>query len=324
MINILNGKKSIERALAGLSLLFFLGLIISCATPAPNPDLERAKAAYQQAEKNPDIEKNAPVALYEARKSLEKAEKAQEQNDIELQAYRVERQIEIATAETEQKKAENKVELLTKENEKLLLERSRKQAEQNAMQADQAKKQAEQLKKEAEVKAREAEQLKKDAETKAAEAEKARMEAEKAKEELLKLQQDMAELQAKQTNNGIVLTLGDVLFETSKAELQPGAFRTIQKVADFLLKNPKRNVLIEGYTDSRGSDEFNQQLSENRANSVRSALVDDEVPRERITIKGYGKRFPVAGNDTAAGQQQNRRVEITILNEGIAAESLFR
>jgi len=82
--------------------------------------------------------------------------------------------------------------------------------------------------------------------------------------------------------------------------------------------------LIEGHTDSVGGEDYNLGLSEQRADSVRRALIDDDVSPERITIKGYGERFPVAGNDTPEGRQQNRRVEIVIMNEGVTAKSLFR
>jgi OmpA-OmpF porin, OOP family len=307
-----------------IACLFISAVFVGCGGTKVNPALAKARAVYQKAESNPDVVKNAPVAMYEASKSLQNAEKAEEPTEIERQANRTERQVEMAMAQAEQKMAENKIDDLTKQSEKLIIERSRKQASQSAMEAEQARKQAEEMRRQAEAKAAETDKAMQAAEKMKQEADQARLEAEKAKQELAQLQQDLSELKAKQTDKGIVLTLGDVLFETSKAELQTGAFRTIQKVADFLLKNPKRNVLIEGFTDSRGSDEFNQRLSEDRANSVRSALVDDEVPPERISIKGYGKRYPVASNDTAAGQQQNRRVEITILNEGVAAESLFR
>ncbi len=292
-------------------ILLMAFFAMGCATQKPvNPALERARAAYQVVENNTAVQKNAAVALYEAKRSLEKAESAKKKEDIEREAYRAERQVQIAMAISEQKIAEKQLEDLTKENEKLLLERSIREAALKTKELEKAKQEAERMKKEAEAKALDAEQ--------------ARLEAEKAKEELAKLQRDLAELQAKQTDRGLVLTLRDVLFETGKAQLLPGAMRTIEKVAEFLLKNPQRNVLIEGHTDSVGSDEFNQILSEQRANSVRYALIDYEVPPERITIKGYGKKFPVASNDTPAGRQQNRRVEIVILNEGVAAESLFR
>lgn len=294
----INRKIILMTSIVWIVPIFLMSSMIGCATsPSPiNPVLAKSQASYQAAKDNPDIEKNAAVALYEAKKTLDKAAKAQDVKDIEREANRAERQVQIAIAQTEQKMAEQKIDVLTKENETLLLERSRRQTDQQTLEANQARQLAEQKVKE----------------------------AEKAKEELEKLQKELEGLQAKQTDRGLVLTLRDVLFEFGKADLEFGAMRTIEKVAEFLLKNPQRNVLIEGHTDNVGGDEFNLNLSERRANSVRTALIHQAVPPERITIKGYGKRLPVANNDTESGRQQNRRVEIVILNEGVAAESLFR
>jgi len=292
--------------------IFPVCILLTGCSPAfiDHTALERARADYELAENNPSVEKNAPVALYEAKRALERAERATMQNELDKEAYLAERKVQIALALSEEKEAEKQLEELTKENEKILLERSRRESAKMAKQVELARQQAE--------------QLKKDAEAKASEAEQARLDAENAKEALNKMQEMLAELKAKQTDKGIILTLKDVLFETGKAELLPGAMRTIEKVSDFLLNNPQRNVLIEGHTDDRGGDELNQRLSEQRAYSVRMALIDYEVPPQRIAFKGYGKRFPVASNKKESGRQQNRRVEIIILNEGVSAESLFR
>lgn len=129
------------------------------------------------------------------------------------------------------------------------------------------------------------------------------------------LERQVSDLQAEETERGLVLTLGSVLFETNKASLQAGAQRTVQKVADFLNQYPERNILIEGFTDSQGSDTYNKKLSEDRAQAVRDELLKNGVDAERIDVLGYGEEFPVASNDNAAGRQQNRRVEIVISKE---------
>lgn len=298
--------------------LLLAGIIFGCATAKINPSLQKAQAAYQSAKSNPDIEKNATDALYEAKKSLDKAMTAKNDEEIEREAYRTERLIQIAVAQAEQKIAESKIEQLTKEKEALLLERSRRQEEKRAFEARQL---AEEQAKAAEMARLEAEKIKKEAAEKAMAAEKLRQEAELAKANLPK---EFAELNAKQTDRGIVLTLGNFLFETGKAELQPGALRAIEKVTNFLIRNPNRSVLIEGHTDSTGSDDDNLALSELRADIVRRALIDDQITTERIFIKGYGKQFPIASNDTPKGRRQNRRVEIIILNEGVSAGSVMR
>ncbi|MCB1841371.1 MAG: OmpA family protein [Halioglobus sp.] len=126
------------------------------------------------------------------------------------------------------------------------------------------------------------------------------------------LRRELLALQAVKTDRGMVMTLGDVLFSTGKADLQPGAMSTIRRLADFLAEYPDKTVLIEGFTDSTGSAEFNQGLSERRALSVRSALLDAGVSASRISTEGYGMARPVADNSTAEGRQRNRRVEIVI------------
>ena len=122
------------------------------------------------------------------------------------------------------------------------------------------------------------------------------------------------ELQAVKTERGTVVTLGDVLFATGRAELQPGAMLTIDRLANFLAEYPKKTVLIEGHTDSAGSESYNQYLSERRAMAVRTALVQANVDPARISTVGYGEMRPIATNDTDAGRLKNRRVEIVIRN----------
>jgi len=125
-------------------------------------------------------------------------------------------------------------------------------------------------------------------------------------------QQELAELKAKQTERGMVVTLSDVLFDTGQATLKPGADLTLDHLAHYLRDNPHTRVLIEGFTDSVGSDSYNEALSQRRADAVAGALVSRGVTEDAVRATGRGKSFPVASNDTAAGRQQNRRVQIVI------------
>ncbi|HEY8539163.1 MAG TPA: OmpA family protein, partial [Steroidobacteraceae bacterium] len=149
-----------------------------------------------------------------------------------------------------------------------------------------------------------------EAQTRAAEAERRAQEAREATLRAQTLEQELADLKAKKTDRGVVLTLGDVLFETGRANLQPGAYPTIDRLASALKEAPGRTVLIEGHTDSVGSAEFNQRLSENRAESVQRALLERGVASNQITTVGKGETTPIASNDSAGGRQQNRRVEM--------------
>jgi outer membrane protein OmpA-like peptidoglycan-associated protein len=128
------------------------------------------------------------------------------------------------------------------------------------------------------------------------------------------LQRQIDVLQARPTDRGLVLTLGDVLFETGRSGLKMGATGNLNRLVAFLNEYPDRTALIEGYTDSVGSEDYNQGLSERRADSVKSYLVGEGIGTTRLSASGKGERDPVASNDSAAGRQQNRRVEVIISN----------
>jgi OOP family OmpA-OmpF porin len=131
------------------------------------------------------------------------------------------------------------------------------------------------------------------------------------------LETELAELRADRTERGLVVTLGDeVLFDVDQAELKPGGMQQLARVAEFLREHPDRKVLIEGHTDSTAPDTYNLALSQRRANAVEDFLITQGVEPTRISAIGYGEQLPIATNDTAAGRQANRRVEIVVLDAG--------
>lgn len=139
----------------------------------------------------------------------------------------------------------------------------------------------------------------------------------KAKQEALDLQRqmkEMAALQAEKTDRGMVLTLGDVLFDVGESTLAPGAARNIDQIASFMQRYPERQAVIEGHTDSMGDDDFNLDLSRDRAFAVRQALIESGVSGSRLSTQGFGEVLPVANNTSSAGRQKNRRVEIIFPN----------
>ncbi len=148
------------------------------------------------------------------------------------------------------------------------------------------------------------------------EVDKARMDTLAAQRETADLQRQIAELNAKATERGLVVTLGDVLFDTGKAELKSGAATNLAKLAAFLNQYQDRSVLIEGHTDSVGSEDYNLGLSQRRADSVKAWLMSQGVDPVRLVASGKGESSPVAGNDSACGRQLNRRVEVIIENTG--------
>ena len=131
------------------------------------------------------------------------------------------------------------------------------------------------------------------------------------------LETELAELRADRTERGLVVTLSDeILFEVDQAELKPGGMQQLARVAEFLVENPDRNVLIEGHTDSTAPDAYNLALSQRRANAVEDFLITQGVDPTRMSSDGYGEQLPIASNDTAAGRQANRRVELVVLDAG--------
>lgn len=129
------------------------------------------------------------------------------------------------------------------------------------------------------------------------------------------LETQLKELNAKQTARGLVVTLDDVLFDVNRAELRPGGQRMVDHLATVLKEFDQRNVLVEGFTDSTGSDSHNLALSSQRADAVRTALLRQGIDGARVTTRGHGSDMPVSGNATAAGRQMNRRVEIVLSDD---------
>ncbi len=184
--------------------------------------------------------------------------------------------------------------------------------DQRTQEANQAKFSAEQSKQAALAAQSETAQAQRQTQLAQDEALDAQRKAQEAKGRAASFEAQLAALAAKQTERGLVITLGDVLSGTDLARLTADGMQTAQKLAQVLQQHPQRTVLVEGFTDSTGSSAHNQQLSERRANAVRTALLELGVAGERVAIRGYGEAYAVAANDTAGNRQLNRRVEIVV------------
>jgi outer membrane protein OmpA-like peptidoglycan-associated protein len=207
----------------------------------------------------------------------------------------------------------------TAESEK----QQRERAEAERLAAERGKAEADQARQQAEVTAERANKGKAEAE---AEAERARTTAAQSEQDKMELRKQLREqlniiLETRETARGLIVNMSDVLFDFGKSTLKPGAREKLAKIAGILLAHPDLKIEVEGHTDSVGSDELNQRLSEDRAAAVRDYLVQQGVHSENITARGFGKTRPVASNDTAAGRQLNRRVELVVSGESIGAPS---
>jgi outer membrane protein OmpA-like peptidoglycan-associated protein len=127
-------------------------------------------------------------------------------------------------------------------------------------------------------------------------------------------------LETRDTARGLIVNMSDVLFDTGKYSLRPGAREKLAKISGIVLGHPGLRLAVEGHTDNVGGDEYNQRLSENRGTAVRDYLTNAGVPADSVTSKGFGKTEPVVSNDTAAGRQQNRRVEMVVSGEIIGEQ----
>lgn len=279
-------------------------------------------------------EAQADARLAEAKSETAQAQKAaQDSQDasrvlredakvVDSLAYVAKQKIALAHETAERKNAELTVSKATAERNRLLLQARTSEADHANHQAAIAQDNAQQMAAELDVANAVTQQQQRSLDAKTAEANQARQQTADAQARaaqdqasLAAMQARLNELNAKQTARGMVITLGDVLFDTNQANLKSGGTRNVQKLAEFLKQYPRRKVLIEGFTDSIGSNSANQVLSEQRASAVSMALVDLSVGRDRVNTKGYGEAYAVASNDNAAGRQLNRRVEIVLSDE---------
>ena len=278
--------------------LLTAGLLAACASHAPLPALEQARSTVERTTTNPAVGRYAQLELREARDALARADQAWSKDHDETEtkhlAYLAERRAEIASNAARARELDVQVQSSGSETNRLRLQARTTEAEQATQRAQMAQQQA------------------MGAEQRAKQQQQAAM---SAQDRVRALEGELRDLEAQQTERGLLVTLGDVLFAFDKAELSAQAGPRMDKLASFLKQFPERKVLIEGFTDSVGNDGYNRSLSERRAQAAGDALVQRGVDRARISARGFGKSHPVASNGSPEGRAMNRRVEIVIADE---------
>ncbi len=281
--------------LGGLMLGSVL-LVVGCASTPQSPDgAELVRSKLNSLQTNPALANKAPAAVKEAEIAVSVAEQpltdSEEHQALgEHRVYLADRRVEIAMAKAQTRLAED-------QRAQLAEERARSRLDARTLEADRARADAERTQ-------REAEQARALSAAEAAE-----------------LQKQIDNLKAEATERGLVLTLGDLLFGFDSAELKAGNTSNLDRLVTFLKEYPERNAVIEGHTDNVGNETYNRELSQQRAEAVRSYLVQQGIGAERLTAVGLGQSQPVASNDSEAGRQSNRRVEIIIDNPAPAVSS---
>lgn len=306
---------------------------------------QRAQDLLTQAQRyqdqNPDANKKAIIMT-----SREAAQTAEDARILSLRRREEERiaterrqAAERETAARAQAEQQRQAAEMAQQNAQLaqqnaqLESQQREQAEQERQRAEQERAQAEQARQQAEAAAQQASQERQQADAArqaaiqqqqqlAAQAEQARLTAQRAEQEKEQIRARLREqlnqiLETRDTARGLIVNMSDVLFELNKASLRPGAREKLAKIAGILVAYPDLKLNLEGFTDSTGSEEYNQKLSEQRAMAVREYLVKQGIPQSNIVAQGYGESNPVASNANPAGRQQNRRVEIVVAGEAI-------
>jgi outer membrane protein OmpA-like peptidoglycan-associated protein len=275
-------------------------LLAACATTSPQSEsaLAQAQSEVHTLESDPLAAQTAGKPLQDARDALAAALKAQQDHrppdEVVHLAYLARRRAEIGEAIIAETRAHEQMNEAQARRDQVMMATREREAAAARAQASSAEAQAAAAQNQAAA---------------------ARDQAAAANDQAAAAQAQLAELQAKQTERGMVLTLGNnVLFDTNSDTLKPGADESLNRVAQFLQTQPAVKVRIEGHTDSRGSDSYNQALSQRRAQAVASALMARGVDASRVQPVGRGMEVPLATNDTAEGRQQNRRVELIFSN----------
>ncbi len=284
-------------------------ILVACSTAPTRPEgADAVRSKLTQLQSDPQLASRAPVAIKEAEVAVSAAEEPQK--DAEIGTHLVlmaDRKVDIAAARAQAHLLEDQRRMLGERREEVRLEARTREV-------DVARRDATSARIDANIARSETAAARNETDVARSETAAADMATEAAWDQADELQRQLFELNAKATDRGLVVTLGDVFFATGKSGIKGNATNNLGKLAIFLNKHPDRTVVIEGHTDSLGSEESNLVLSQQRADSVKSWLASQGIAPARIDAFGKGEGSPVAGNDSDSGRQQNRRVEVIIPN----------
>lgn len=282
-------------------------VMVACASaPAKFTGADPVRARLNQLESNQQLAQHAPIAMKEARDAVQRAEQSSKDQAVaEHLIFMAERKVDIAEAESEQHYLESRRNELLAQRDSMQLQARTEESRQATSEANQAKQQAMEAQ-------RQAGEAQADAQLAQQQMNKAELDAVKAREEVAEMERQLEELNARNDERGTVITLGDVLFDFNKADINPAALSHLAKLATFLNSHEDRNAVIEGHTDNVGTDQVNLQLSQRRADAIKQYLQSQGVDGDRLDAVGKGSEFPVTENSTAQQRQQNRRVEVII------------
>jgi outer membrane protein OmpA-like peptidoglycan-associated protein len=320
-----------------LILMAVTGLVACAAQPRDDSALDNLRADLDAFRDNTELSSLVPLSLAEAERAVRRAAAEGLSEDERRHRIRLaEKRIEIARAEAHREQARERMDDVETERTRLLLRASRLEVEQARREAEQAhmlsratmeeiertRRQAMTAEERREEAARQADQAREEAEAarrlteaQATELELAWQEAEMAVEAAESLRRRLELLELRQTDRGVVVTLGDVLFELGETELQPAARDNLQDVVDLLQTEPDKRIRIEGHTDSTGPASVNLRISQERAEAVQRELVALGIAADRIQAVGMGEDFPIASNEDSEGRSRNRRVDVILLDD---------
>lgn len=305
--------------------LIAVALALPAVAAKPDPELDRLRAELRALREDPSFSGRARLEVERARLAVAAVAEASRRNRPEAE-FAAERELAVARSAAESELLREQLVQLARERDAILLEACRRDAEalrreverlrlQNLTRAEETERalqQAEAARLDSELSTAEAEQARRLADAQALEAQLARREAELAAAAADSLRLQLQGMTARSEARGQVMTISGEAFASGQHQLRPEARENLQKVIDLINASPGANVLIEGHTDSQGSANLNQVLSQRRAEAVREALIQQGVDAGRLRAMGLGEDRPIADNSTAEGRGRNRRVEVIV------------